>query len=282
MFDNSAMLEAEFAENMWLVLLIYGALIAAGILTAFVVGFRMARCPPDWSARVAAIVARPWTLYDGGIVVIGLLSLQLVLLVLQWFLGEMNTFFLLTLNTLFFHIAGLIMIASSLRSRKLSWKTGFGLEPGGVASRLGTGAVSYLAILPFLLFAAMAYQLVLWSIDYPPSLQDIAEILKQADSIGMRAFIFILAVVIAPVFEEILFRGVGLPLVAKKLGMGPAVFLTSFAFAFIHFHVPSFIPLFLIAVAFSMAYIYSRSILVPIVMHAAFNGVNLGMLWLMK
>jgi membrane protease YdiL (CAAX protease family) len=40
-------------------------------------------------------------------------------------------------------------------------------------------------------------------------------------------------------------------------------------------------PLFVIAVAFSLAYIYSGSIVVPMVMHGLFNGVNVAMLMIL-
>ena len=77
------------------------------------------------------------------------------------------------------------------------------------------------------------------------------------------------AVILAPVFEECVFRGIGLPLLARWLGMGPAILLTSLAFAAIHVHLPSLLPLLVIAVGFSLAYV---------TMHALFNAVNLGLL----
>ena len=93
---------------------------------------------------------------------------------------------------------------------------------------------------------------------------------------------FFFAAVVAPVFEECVFRGIALPLLARALGVGPAVFLSSLLFASIHFHMASMAPLLVIAVAFALAYIYSGSLWVPITMHATFNAVNLALLLVIR
>jgi membrane protease YdiL (CAAX protease family) len=85
----------------------------------------------------------------------------------------------------------------------------------------------------------------------------------------------IVAVTLGPFVEELLFRGIALPLLARYTSTHWAVFLVSATFAVLHFHVPSFVPLFVIALAFSYAYLYTGSILVPVIMHALFNGVSL-------
>jgi len=87
---------------------------------------------------------------------------------------------------------------------------------------------------------------------------------------------------LAPLFEEVIFRGILLPLVARRWGTAAAVVTVSALFAMVHFHLPSVVPLFVIAVAFSLGYVYSGSLLVPVAMHALFNGVNLVMLALLR
>jgi membrane protease YdiL (CAAX protease family) len=93
---------------------------------------------------------------------------------------------------------------------------------------------------------------------------------------------FIFAVAIAPFFEECLFRGILLPMAIRKLGLGAGIFVISLLFAAIHFHLPSLIPLLIIASGFSLAYLYTKSLWVPIIMHGLFNGVNLALLLVMR
>ena len=113
-------------------------------------------------------------------------------------------------------------------------------------------------------------------------MQEVAWALTGDMSAGMRVYLMILAVCIAPLFEELLFRGIGLPLISKGLGVPGGVIAVSIFFAIIHFHLPALVPLFIIASAFSIAYIYTGSMVVPITMHALFNGLNMGMLMLLR
>ena len=93
---------------------------------------------------------------------------------------------------------------------------------------------------------------------------------------------FLLAVVGAPISEELVFRGIALPLAAKHLGPVPAVFAISLVFSLIHLNAASTLPLFVLAIGLSIAYIYTQSIAVPIIMHACFNAVNLSMFFFLK
>jgi membrane protease YdiL (CAAX protease family) len=64
--------------------------------------------------------------------------------------------------------------------------------------------------------------------------------------------------------------------------LGAGIFVISLLFAAIHFHLPSLIPLLIIASGFSLAYLYTKSLWVPIIMHGLFNGVNLALLLVMR
>lgn len=272
--------EDALPANPQAVIAIYGTLLLAGVIACLVLGLRFLRQPPAWAARARAIAERPWSLRDGGVIIIALLNLQLALVVLHSVLGEMSLFFWIVLNSLSFHVAGLVMVAAYLRARRRTWREAFGLHGPDFARHFNAGALAYLTMLPVLFFAALAYQLVLTALDYPTDLQEIVFALQEPETMKTQAYIAFLAVAVAPLFEEILFRGIGLPLIAKRFGMGPAVLVTSLGFALIHFNLASFVPLFTIAVALSLAYIHTGSLLAPIVLHGIFNGVNLCLLML--
>ena len=53
------------------------------------------------------------------------------------------------------------------------------------------------------------------------------------------------------------------------------VLVSSLLFAAVHAHLPSFAPLFVLGTCFAIAYEWSGSILVPMTMHALFNGITL-------
>lgn len=78
----------------------------------------------------------------------------------------------------------------------------------------------------------------------------------------------VVAVVIAPVIEEVLFRGILLNRWATKWSVGTAVFATSIAFGFLHANPVGITVVGLVA---AVLYLKTRSLLIPIAFHAANN-----------
>ena len=103
----------------------------------------------------------------------------------------------------------------------------------------------------------------------------------EPQALGVQVCLLVLALIVAPITEEALFRGMALPLLARTMGVIPAVVLTAVCFALMHFHLPALAPLFVLASGFAVAYIVSGSLWVPIIMHVLFNGMNLGLILLM-
>jgi len=90
-------------------------------------------------------------------------------------------------------------------------------------------------------------------------------------SISVRAALIFFAVVVAPISEELLFRGILLPALMKGRDFAFAALLCSFYFALIHLHGPSLLSLMTLGIMFSAGYAATGSILTPIVMHTVFN-----------
>ncbi len=80
-------------------------------------------------------------------------------------------------------------------------------------------------------------------------------------------------VVVAPITEEFIFRGVLLHRWGTKWGVGPAIFLTSVLFGLLHANV---IGLFVFGVVTALLYLSTRSLIVPIVAHAINNAIASG------
>ena len=80
-------------------------------------------------------------------------------------------------------------------------------------------------------------------------------------------------VVVAPITEEFIFRGVLLHRWGTKWGVGPAIFLTSVLFGLLH---ANLIGLFVFGVVMALLYLSTRSLIVPIVAHAINNAIASG------
>lgn len=182
----------------------------------------------------------------------------------------------LVFQGLFFNLPALLVIAGIFIHRRVSRR-----EHNGAGwllrapAMVGLSVLLYLAAIPILWFYSMLFQIFLYRLGFDLGMQDVAEIFMQPASPLVRIAMFFTAVVLAPVFEEFLFRGVLLPWVVRRTGFWPGIAIVSFVFAGIHFHLPSLLPLFLLSSFFCVAYARTRSLLVPIGMHACFNGVTI-------
>jgi len=98
--------------------------------------------------------------------------------------------------------------------------------------------------------------------------------LLPSGSLGV-AFTVLLVVVLAPVAEEIVFRGVLLPVISDRWGVFWGVTLSSLIFTAMHLVPYTMPPIMLLAIALSWLFFRTRSLWPAIVAHAAFNGIGL-------
>ena len=106
----------------------------------------------------------------------------------------------------------------------------------------------------------------------------IAEESAKQENIGMLIFFVIMAVAVAPVAEEILFRGILYPAI-KQLGHPRvAVIGTALLFALFHVNLLTFASLTAVALSLIVLYEFTDNLLAPITAHAVFNASNLIML----
>lgn len=263
----------------WLAVVFLGLLIA-GLLADLYLFLGLLLRPVRWAVREERVLRRPWNISATARLALGLLAWYLVASVgaSVWAAREDHRTLALALQGMAFNLVGFGAVALTLRRRGLSWGGAFGFRLRTAWRDTGAGLVFYLSALPILWFYALVYQTLLKASGYQAPWQEVVMAFASESSPWIRLLVVVLAVGVAPIFEEILFRGIALPLLARRWGVAPAVVAVSAFFAVIHLHVPSLVPLFIIAVSFSLGYLYTGSLLAPVVMHALFNGVNLWIL----
>lgn len=251
--------------------------------SAFTVWFlvRLASHPPPWHRRIRMLEGRPWHVFDVGLVLCVVAVGQILVGLLytpdahdhSW---QSSAQFMLE-TMLAFHGTAALAIWFLFRVRRMNWRQSFGVCRGKTAREVFFAIVGYLAAFPVICVAALLAGLLLTALGEEQTFQQVITMVVGPDqSILTRVYLCVLAVVVAPVVEEILFRGMALPVLTRYIGFPSAVGITSVVFALMHGHVPSLAPLFVVAVAFSLGYTLTGSLRVPIVMHAVFNAVNLG------
>lgn len=105
--------------------------------------------------------------------------------------------------------------------------------------------------------------------------QETVKAFQQSDGIGFKILVIFMAVVIAPLAEEILFRGFVYGVLKRYTDAPFAALSSSLMFAIIHLHVGSLLPLWMLAVLFCLAYEITGCLLVPMMLHATFNAVSI-------
>ena len=84
-------------------------------------------------------------------------------------------------------------------------------------------------------------------------------------------------VIVAPVAEELFFRGVAFNAWLREYGYPRALFGSALLFALIHGSLLALLPIFLLGIGLALVYDRSRSLLASMVMHATVNGISVAL-----
>ncbi len=142
---------------------------------------------------------------------------------------------------------------------------------------LVAGAGVFLMALPLLVGTAKLWELILHAAGLPAERQDLIRMFADAESPVTLAIMVALAVLIAPVTEELVFRAGLFRYLRTRLARRFALVAPALCFGALHVDwstlrgLTSLAPLVVLAVIFSLAYERTGRIGTPIVAHALFN-----------
>ena len=227
-----------------------------------------------------AVLRRPWELARFTRSFATLLICLYVGMTLGWFAIGLtakfaggNDVLLMAIRTLSFQGATLILIHRMLSDHGTNWTEGFGLNRSiGMAALYGFLVAA--TFLPIGWLGQAGSFKVLSFFDQRPEIQPAVQLLKDTVTWYDRAVLGLVVMILAPLAEETLFRGILYPAIKSAGYPKLALWLTSLAFAVIHFHAPAFLSLLLLALLLTWLYEYTQNLLAPIVAHACFNAFN--------
>lgn len=189
--------------------------------------------------------------------------------------GEVSLTTLDLVANVIFSLTILVLLTALLQLRRFSVLSLGGFSRLGFGRIVSTAAVLLFAAYPLLFIGD---QISHWFLGAGSSRQQIVEMFTGSETLQQRVLIIVLAIAIAPMTEEFIFRfflyGVG----KRYLGRDAALVLNALLFAAVHMHLPSFLPLFILGCCLTLAYEWSGSILVSMTMHALFNFLSLSAL----
>jgi membrane protease YdiL (CAAX protease family) len=231
--------------------------------------------PKPWRAEaVIQLIAGVFACLCVGVVTAGLLRQAGVAA-----FKSPDSFAGILVATLSFQGAAWILIFIFLKFHEVNWRDAFGFRQANLGRSLLLAAGVLALALPVVLGLQHFSAVVLERLGWPPEDQRAVELIANAKSWWLRGYLAFFAMVLAPVAEEFIFRGVLFPFI-KQLGWPKLAWLgVSLLFALIHFNAPSFVPLFALALVFAWLYQKTDCLLAPITAHSLFNTANLVILF---
>ncbi len=177
---------------------------------------------------------------------------------------------------------GFLLIDIFLRQHQMSWSEAFGLKSPNSGRGLLLALVVGMFVVPISWSLTKLSILIFEWLHLTPKVQDSVQALQMAESTAQRVYFAFVAILVAPIFEELVFRGILYPTIKRYGSMRLGLWASSIFFGMIHMSVPAFVPLTLLAVVMCLLYESTGTILAPIVTHAFFNAANYAYLVLSK
>ena len=143
----------------------------------------------------------------------------------------------------------------------------------------------FLMLLPGVWIVALLWTKVLSGFEDLGLIEDIAQqelvtLFQGGGDPVAIGLLVIAAVVLAPIVEELIFRGCLYRFLKSQTTLLPAQIASGLLFSMIHWNLLSFLPLVLIGIFLARVYEKTGSILVAIWFHAFFNAFSLGILFI--
>lgn len=149
---------------------------------------------------------------------------------------------------------------------RMSWKAmGWTKAPGRESIRW------VVLFYPLVFSFTFGYNALLKALHFAQPSQQVATFLSPDKPLLMRIFAILLVLLAAPILEEILYRGVLFSALRKHISMHNAAWVSGAIFGLAHMEPMTAIPLGFLGYLLAVAYAQSRSLWLPIGLHAINN-----------
>jgi membrane protease YdiL (CAAX protease family) len=143
--------------------------------------------------------------------------------------------------------------------------------PVSIGAALKSGFLTYLAALPLVAAAMWVWQQGLDAAGIPRPKQELIDMFSHTHGFWRLTFMTLVAVVIAPMTEELVFRAGIFRFVRTRLPRVLSLVLPAVLFGAAHLNLSAFVPLLVLAIVLSLAYERTGRVITPIVAHGLFN-----------
>tara|TARA_Y100001978_G_scaffold95096_1_gene85167 strand:+ start:6 stop:848 length:843 start_codon:yes stop_codon:yes gene_type:complete len=226
-------------------------------------------------------------LISGGFVVLGevfspLLSITFVDFFSKDLSSEISQSLKIFFGYIFMALPPLLIIFNQIKSidKEFILKKDylqFNFRP--IAKGLIDGIKGWIMIIPIVLLTSLLMNVF---IKNQMGSNPLLEIVLNNNNYLAFLILFITTTIIAPFFEEIIFRGVLLPVLSRDFGKIIGIVFSSFIFALAHLSFSEFPPLFILGIGLACTRLISGRLISSVVMHSLWNGLTFLNLFLLR
>lgn len=168
-----------------------------------------------------------------------------------------------------------VAIIAVVVGQRMNGYAALGLQKNLLRNRLRESVFGYLAFLPFFFGLTFFTWLLFYVLGENMDPQGIVKsVAAEQDKTIILLWILVICVM-APISEELFFRGLLYGYMRERIGGKWAIFLSGVVFALLHGNTFSLIPIAALGIWLAILYERNRDITVPIIAHAIFNSLSL-------
>jgi len=293
-FDDSSLITKSYSRKMFLKILAIRLIPLITILFGSILALKIL-----WKAislkRFGWKEIRPLELelidmillIAGGFVVLGevvspLFSISLVELFSKNISNELSQSLKIFFGYLFMSIPPLFIVYYQIKSLNGEFtfkKDYFQFNFFPIKDAIIQGIKGWLTIVPFVLVISLVMNSL---IDNQNGSNPLLEIVLNNRNYLSFIILFVTTTLLAPLFEEIIFRGILLPTLSRDFGIILGIIVSAFIFALAHLSLAEMPPLFVLGIGLGITRIASGSLFSSVIMHSLWNGLTFLNLFLLR
>jgi len=226
-------------------------------------------------------------LIAGGFVVLGevvspLFSISLVELFSENMSNELSQSLKIFFGYLFMAIPPLLIVYYQIKSLNGEFtfkKDYFQFYFLPIKDAIIQGIKGWLTVVPFVLLISLVMNNL---IENQNGSNPLLEIVLNNNNYLSFILLFLTTTLIAPLFEETIFRGILLPIISRDFGIILGIIVSAFIFALAHLSLGEMPPLFVLGIGLGITRVASGSLLSSVIMHSLWNGLTFLNLFLLR
>lgn len=150
-----------------------------------------------------------------------------------------------------------------------------GLSMVSALDNIKQGIKLYLFTIPFIIIAGYLVNLIASYYGAEPEIQEVVKwVLEEKSPFTLMSLVFF-GIIVAPIIEEILFRGFLQSALKNTFGSRYAIMISAFLFSGVHMDLFALMQIFILGILLGYLYEKTQTLIAPIVVHILHNSLTL-------